>query len=97
MRDDDILFTMADLDTRLRGQTLIFYDDGEAQYFTNDSYRYTYADSGGSAEGQYKIFPGSIVCIDFTNGFSRCDRFVLNNDRLVMITETRNRFPIRPD
>ncbi|MFO7920513.1 MAG: hypothetical protein R6U99_06800 [Nioella sp.] len=67
---------------------LTFVDDGRARFFEDDRYSYTYAGpEGGTARGQFKIRGGDMVCIDFVNGFSRCDHYVVNNGRLVMLTE----------
>jgi hypothetical protein len=97
MRDGDVLFSEAELATRLMGNTITFYDDGEARYFRDERYSYTYGNNGGTARGQYKIFADSTVCIDFDNGFSRCDLFVLNAFRLIMATTGGSRFPIRTE
>ena len=98
MRDGDMLLTGAALDARLRGRVLTFFDDGRARFFENERYSYTYAgDDGGTALGRYKIRGGDTVCIDFANGFSRCDRYVVNDGRLVMLTEDNLRFPVRAE
>ncbi|MGR3639829.1 hypothetical protein [Alterinioella nitratireducens] len=95
MRAGDVLFSEVELSDRLRGNTITFHDGGEARFFEDESYSYTYANGGGTAQGQYKVNDDSTVCIDFANGFSRCDLYVLNGERLVMATEDGVRFPIR--
>jgi hypothetical protein len=53
-------------------------------HFYNDG-RYTYAydmGEGGYAYGYFEVSDDSTVCIDFVNGFSRCDAFVENAGRL---------------
>ena len=36
-----------------------------------------------------------VVCSAFDNGFSRCDMYVDDGARLVLITEDGTRFPVR--
>jgi hypothetical protein len=91
------LFSQAGLATRLVGNTITFFDNGEARYFNDERYSYTYGNNGGTARGHYKVFADSTVCIDFENGFSRCDLFVLNASHLIMATADGNRFPIRTE
>ncbi|MCH2095231.1 MAG: hypothetical protein MK160_08975 [Rhodobacteraceae bacterium] len=84
------------LASRLSGQILTFYDNGTSKFFTDGLYTYTYAGQGGTAYGYWKVTADGTVCIDYINGWSRCDMYVRNGDRLVLITEQGDRFPIRP-
>ncbi len=72
-----------------------FYEGGKSRYSVGGSYSYTYQ-GGGTAFGKFEIGPDGLVCIQFNNGRGRCDRFVRSHGRTVMITETGDRFPIRP-
>jgi hypothetical protein len=68
-------------------------------HFYNDG-RYTYAydmGDGGYAYGYFEVADDSTVCIDFVNGLSRCDAFVENAGRLILITDDGDRFPIREE
>ena len=82
----------------LIGRTLTFYDDGVSTYSAGGSYSYTYsaANGGGTAFGTFVAQPDQSVCVAFRNGFSRCDIYVRNGERLVLITETGERYPVRP-
>lgn len=82
----------------LAGQTLTFYDDGQSKYSAGGAYSYTYSavNGGGTAFGTYAIEPDGSVCVQFRNGFARCDLYVRNGDRLILITETGDRYPVRP-
>ncbi|SHH97696.1 hypothetical protein SAMN05443551_3861 [Marivita hallyeonensis] len=96
-RDGDRLFDQATLDTRLRGTTITFFDDGQSRFFEDGRYTYTYANDGGTGYGYFEVKDNSTICVDFVTGFSRCDMYVLDAaDRLVLITEAGDRFPIRP-
>lgn len=95
-RAGDQLFTLDELTGRLSGQTLTFYDNGRSQFGPNGGYSYTY-DFGGVAYGVYQIGDDSTVCIRFENGASRCDLYVTNAARLIVVTQDGMRFPVRPD
>ena len=96
-RGSDTLFEQTDLDRLLRGETITFFDDGQSRFFEDGRYTYTYANNGGTGYGYFEIRDDSTVCIEFVTGFSRCDLYVTDAaDRLVVITETGDRFPVRP-
>ncbi len=78
----------------LAGQTLTFYDDGQSKYSAGGAYSYTYA-SGESAFGTYSIAGDGSVCIAYRNGFSRCDLYVRSGERLILIDEKGDRYPVR--
>jgi len=90
----DALLDQARLSDLLVGRTMTFYDDGRSVFARNGDYSYTYF-QGGTALGRFEIGTDGAVCIAFQNGFSRCDIYVMNNDRLIMITKDGTRFPIK--
>jgi hypothetical protein len=97
-RPGDALIMTADLDARLRGQELIFFDDGVSHFYNDGRYTYAYdMGDGGYAYGYFEVADDSTVCIAFVNGLSRCDAFVENAGRLVLITDDGDRFPIREE
>lgn len=77
------------------GPVVEFYEGGQSRYSVGGAYSYTYQ-GGGTAFGQFEVGPDGVICIIFNNGRGRCDRFVRSHGRVVMITETGDRFPIRP-
>lgn len=95
VRKSDQSLTREEVDRLTAGQTIIFYDGGRSKYSVGGSYSYTYA-SGESAYGQYSIAEDGTVCVAYRNGFGRCDRYVRNGDRVILLTETGLRFPVRP-
>jgi hypothetical protein len=95
VRDGDRLLSRDEVDALTAGRTIAFYDDGRSKYSVGGAYSYTYA-SGESAYGRYAIAEDGTVCVYYRNGFDRCDRFVENGDRIVLLTEKGLRFPIRP-
>ena len=95
LRDSDRVLSREEVETLTAGQTIVFYDDGRSAYSVGGSYSYTYA-SGEAAYGSYEIAKDGTVCISYRNGFSRCDRYVENGERIILLTEKGLRFPVRP-
>ena len=83
----------------LAGRTLTFYDDGQSRFSAGGAYSYTYsaANGGGTAFGTYSIAEDGSVCIAYRNGFSRCDLYVRSGERLILIDEKGDRYPVRPE
>ncbi|NOD36366.1 MULTISPECIES: hypothetical protein [unclassified Ruegeria] len=95
LKSGDTPLTSAELDA-LAGQTITFYDDGQAKFSAGGAYSYTYA-SGDSAFGTYSISEDGSVCIAYRNGFSRCDLYVRSGERLILIDQKGDRYPVRSD
>ena len=95
LRESDRALTREEVEALTAGHTIVFYDDGQSKYSVGGAYSYTYA-SGDTAFGRYDIDPEGIVCIAYRNGFSRCDRYVENAGRFILLTTDGLRFPIRP-
>ena len=94
LRESDRPLTRDEVAVLTEGQTLTFFDDGQSKFSAGGAYSYTYA-SGDSAYGRYRVEADGTVCIDYRNGFARCDRYVRSGDRIVMLTEKGERYPIR--
>ncbi len=95
LRDGDVALSPAEIASRVVGHTLVFYDDGESKFSAGGSYSYTYR-GGGTAFGTFEVGADGMICISYQNGWSRCDKYILNGERLVLLTEEGDRFPIRP-
>lgn len=96
VRPSDSVFDAQALDARLSGQVLTFYDDGQSEYYEDGRYTYTYAGDGGTAYGYWRITEDGAVCVEFVNGFARCDLYVMNGTRLLLLDGGGARFPVRP-
>ncbi|UWR07738.1 MULTISPECIES: hypothetical protein [Ruegeria] len=98
VRPGDIPLSPAELNA-LAGRTLTFYDDGQSKYSAGGAYSYTYSavNGGGTAFGTYRIAADGSICVQYRNGFDRCDLYVRNNGRLILITEKGERYPVRPE
>ena len=96
-RPSDTLLDGVGMSEWVIGQTHEFFDGGRSFFSISGIYTYTYAD-GGVAYGTWEMpQDGSdgVVCTHFRHGFSRCDRYVQSNGRLLLITEDGERFPVR--
>lgn len=96
LRASDVALTTDEATAYVTGRTVVFYDDGQSKFSVGGAYSYTYANNGGSAFGTFSVRDDGAVCIDYKNGFSRCDLYVRSGDAMVMITQKGERFPIRP-
>lgn len=95
VKPGDVPLTSEELNG-LAGRTLTFFDDGQSKYSAGGAYSYTYA-SGESAFGTYSIAEDGSVCIAYRNGFSRCDLYVRSGDRLILIDQKGDRYPVRSE
>lgn len=96
LRPGDAPFVLAELEA-LPGKSFRFHDGGESLYGRDGAYSYTYSqeNGGGTAWGTYRIAGDGSICVDFANGFGRCDLYVRNGSRVILITEKGERFPVR--
>lgn len=95
-RDSDRVLSAEDMSAEVVGRTHEFFDGGVSFFSVSGTYSYTYSD-GGRAFGSYALDDATdgVVCSSFENGFSRCDMYVHDGTRLVLITEAGDRFPVR--
>ncbi|MGP6087743.1 hypothetical protein [Antarctobacter jejuensis] len=96
LREGDQPFGAEALEGRLSGQVLVFFDDGQSEYYPDGRYTYTYAGDGGTAYGYWRVTGAGEVCVDYVNGFSRCDLYVMNGGRLLLLDDKGARYPVRP-
>ncbi len=96
LRSSDRPFSAEEL-ADLPGQSFVFFDNGEAIYGAEGAYSYTYssANGGGTAWGTYQIAEDGSVCVDFASGAERCDYLVHSGERVILLTEKGERFPVR--
>ncbi|MFK7836040.1 MAG: hypothetical protein AB8B60_07460 [Sulfitobacter sp.] len=92
---DDAPLSREDVIAMTKRDVVEFYEGGQSRYDPDGAYSYTYQ-SGGTAFGAFEVGPDGVICIQFQNGRGRCDRFVRSHGRIVMITQSGDRYPIRP-
>ena len=95
MRAGDAPLSRAELEALLGAPALRFYDGGRSEYGPGSAYAYVYSNED-RAEGRYRIEADGSVCVDFVNGFSRCDLYVRNGGRVLLLDEKGDRYPLRP-
>ncbi|MCT4556685.1 MAG: hypothetical protein N4A61_01370 [Pelagimonas sp.] len=96
MRAGDVRIAPDALEKRLSGRDLIYYDNGRSRYYDDGRYSYTFdGDTAESTGGYWTVTPAGLVCAEFITGQSRCDLFVENAGRLVLIDQTGARYPVK--
>lgn len=95
LRDTDVFIDIPVLKQQLSGHVIEFYDGSKARFAADGTYGYTYTDDGPEWSGTYEIQGDSLVCVAFDNGSSRCDLYVSDGARMVLVTADGTRFPIR--
>ena len=97
LRGSDAILDAAAMARIADGGSLRFYDDGLSRFSAGGAYSYTYANDGGTAFGRFRVEAEGIICIDYRNGMSRCDKYVRNDGRLVLLTTNGERFPVKEE
>jgi len=97
LRASDMVPTTADLSRQILDRDLEYFDGGISRYNTDGSYAWTYAETNGGEThpGTHQISENGTVCITYETGAERCDMFVQSGDRLVLLTDNGQRYPIR--
>ena len=95
IRASDQMLGHAAMSDLLSGHVVEFYDGSKSSYAPDGTYAYTNTDDGPVWSGQYRVQNDSRVCVDFDNGSRRCDQFVKDGKRVILVTEDGIRFPIR--
>ncbi len=96
-RPGDETFSKPDLEARLSGQVIEFFDDSQAFYEADGRYRYTYRPEDPPFVGTWEANDASAICVSFDNGFARCDTYVVSRGRLTMIVDNGDRYPVRSE
>lgn len=98
LRDSDDAIFWIDLRDMIDARDIEFYDGGVSTYnFTDQSYAWTYSaeNGGGVWSGTFMMWEDGTLCITYESGRERCDVFVMSNDRLTLLTEDGQRYPVR--
>ncbi|MEP0563229.1 MAG: hypothetical protein ABJC64_02435, partial [Paracoccaceae bacterium] len=91
----DLILDQAGMSTLLSGKIVTFFDGSKSTYAADGTYGYTYTDDGPIWRGDYTLEDNSRVCVVFENGEQRCDMFVIDGERAILITRDGTRFPVR--
>lgn len=95
VRPGDRQYAPAELTALLSGQAVTFFDGGTARFGSAGDYAYVYEGSDQVWAGTWAAGEASAVCVAFENGSSRCDTYVTDGQRLVLITDAGDRFPAK--
>lgn len=94
LKPGDVPYSAAELAERLEANVLRFYDGGRSEYGPGDRYAFVFADET-RVSGTYSIAADGSVCIDFDNGAARCDLYVRNGARELLIDAKGDRYPVK--
>ena len=97
LRDSDHVPSGASLSDTILDRDLEYFDGGISRYDTGGAYAWTYADNngGGVHTGVHDIGDAGMVCVTYDSGPERCDMFVMSGDRLMLLTDSGERYPLR--
>lgn len=95
LRPTDTRLTAEALSEALAGRVIEFYDASLASYLADGRYEYRYRPEEPPFTGRYVFTGDSAVCVTFENGFSRCDFIVRAGERLVLVNDKGERYPVR--
>ncbi len=96
-KGSDRVLDAGEMAAQVVGRTHEFFDGGVSFFSVSGTYTYTYSD-GRRAYGSWawpETGAEGVICTSFAAGFSRCDMYVHDGTRLVLITEDGDRFPVR--
>ena len=97
IRATDTVPTRAALSETILDRDLEYFDGGISRYATGGDYAWTYAQNngGGVHTGIHDIRDDGVVCVTYDAGAQRCDMFVMAGERLVLLTDDGQRYPLR--
>lgn len=95
MRDTDRLYEVAELNEMLAGHAVEFFDGSVSRYRADGAYSYKYTETDRPWLGTWTVPEAGRVCLTFENGSDRCDTFVDDGTRMVLVIENGTRFPVR--
>ena len=95
MKETDQTFEQAELTALLVDHAVEFFDGSVSRYRGDGAYSYKYQENDRPWLGIWRVNTDSQVCVAFDNGSSRCDTFVSDGTRMVLVIENGMRFPVR--
>ncbi len=95
LRPSDRLPDAGELTELLSGHAVEFFDGSVSRYRDDGAYSYKYTDSDPPWLGRWVVPEAGQVCVTFGNGSRRCDSYVDDGRRLVMVIADGTRFPVR--
>lgn len=95
MRAEDRILPAAELADLLSDHAVEFFDGSISRFRGDGAYSYKYSETDRPWLGTWQVTEDSRVCVAFENGSNRCDTFISDGSRMVMIIADGTRFPIR--
>ncbi|MDJ0629637.1 MAG: hypothetical protein QNJ44_15375 [Rhodobacter sp.] len=95
IRATDRPYGQDELAGMLAGHAVEFFDGSVSRYRADGAYSYKYTESDAPWLGTWDVPEAGRVCVDFDNGSRRCDGFVDDGSRMVLVISDGTRFPVR--
>ncbi|MDJ0823917.1 MAG: hypothetical protein QNJ16_00295 [Rhodobacter sp.] len=95
LRATDQVYDRQELSGMLSDHAVEFFDGSVSRYRADGVYSYKYTETDRPWLGTWSVPEAGQVCIAFENGSDRCDIFVSDGARMVMIIDNGTRFPVR--
>jgi len=95
VRATDRLYAVEELSGLLSDHAVEFYDGSVSRYRGDGVYSYKYTEGDRPWLGTWRVPEAGRICVDFDNGSQRCDSFVDDGARMVLVIGDGTRFPVR--
>ena len=95
VRASDERYGQTELTGLLSDHAVEFFDGSVSRYRGDGIYSYKYTEADRPWLGAWQVTAQGQVCVTFDNGSNRCDTFVSDGSRMVMIIADGTRFPVR--
>lgn len=97
MRASDTVPSAADLSSLILDRDLEYFDGGTSRYNADGTYAWTFGENNGGEThpGTHRFGDNATLCITYETGAERCDMFVQSGERLVLLSDDGQRYPIR--
>ena len=95
LRPGDRAYGQTELTEMLVDHAVEFFDGSISRYRADGAYSYKYTESDRPYLGRYSVQADGVVCVQFLSGAARCDTFVSDGLRMVLVIADGTRFPVR--
>jgi hypothetical protein len=79
----------------VKGRSILLANGNTAHYHRDGTYTFQSANGATGSPGRWKIAADGGVCVDFSNGRSRCDHYVEKDGALYIRNVQGNLFKVR--
>ena len=95
VRATDRVYAVDELLELLSDHAVEFFDGSVSRYRGDGAYSYKYTEADRPWLGIWTVPEPGRICVDFDNGSARCDMFIDDGARMVLVIADGTRFPVR--